>query len=65
MGGGQWTHQSAGDGKQQLMGQAVSQLLMAGRSYSYGKKHSYLAKARMPIPGSFCALYYSRAQQLL
>lgn len=48
-----------------LMGQAVRQLLMAGRSYSYGKKYFSLAKACMPISGSFCPLSYSRAQQLL
>lgn len=48
-----------------LMGQAVPQLLMAGRSYCYRKKHFSLAKACVPVPGSFCALYCSRAQQLL
>lgn len=37
----------------------------AGRSYSYGKKHFSLAKACVPILGSFCVLSYSRAQQLL
>lgn len=50
---------------QQLMGQTVPQLLMAGKGYSYGKKHFSLAKACVPVPGSFCGLCCSRAQQLL